>query len=83
MNMFINNNWFMPDKVRTGKKIRSIRESCANNTIEKFAASIMVDDKTVYSWESGKSMPSIENMESIILEYPDLDLTFEDLLLPE
>ena len=78
MDMYDNDFWFLPDKKRTGQLIKDIRLK-NNLTIAEFADKMGVDEKTVYSWESGTSFPNIDNLEVIHLDY---DITYQELLLP-
>ena len=84
MNLFINNYWFIPDKLRTGLKIKEIRKM-KNLTVEDFAFLIERDYKTIYAWEKGTSMPTIDNLALIIEKYKEeygINITFQELLLP-
>ncbi len=79
MNMYINDYWFLPDKTRTGKKIKEIR---LNNELSyyKFAQKIDTNYKTLYSWENGESMPSLKSLKKIREEF---NVSLEDLILPD
>lgn len=79
MNMYINDYWFLPDKKRIGKKLRDFRNSF-NMSVNDVAFELQCDDKTIYKWENGSTMPSIENLVKMKKIY---NASFEELILPD
>ena len=87
MNIYLKDYRFIADSKITGKEIKKhmkLNNMSANDLLEKLYEidpNVEVgDEKTIYKWTLGNSLPKIETLEKVAKVF---NVTLDDLLLPD